>query len=211
MQKIKNLKTNRFNSVRRISTLLRSDKLDIDAIQIPKSITWNNYTRRFVLNNKMNKEKISKSETQLRLNAIKNLEKNKLINIKFNSNTGSIINKKKFLKNIQAKLTQTLKYIITLPNGKIYTFANESINKLLFIIENGFEGSNEEDSIKEVYKGLSSTESFEVKIIKGNNLIEGAFFPYLHNCSKMISDLQIRKMNFCTLRVQYLDLKIQKL
>ena len=194
--KIRNLATNRLNSVKRISQQLRTGTLSMDNIEIPDEVMWNNYTNRFVLNNNKNRGNVIQAETLRRNKAIKDLSDNGNLNINFNSRTGVLIDKKKFLKDVKKELSPSKKYIITLPNGKLYTFSNNSLNKLFNIIDNGFEGSNEEDSFKEVYEGLSSTESSTISTVAGTDMIEGGFFPYFHNCDKMNEDLQRYDIHF---------------
>lgn len=195
--KVKNLASNRYNTVKRISKQLRAGTVSIDNIEIPDGIIWNNYSNRFVLNNNKNRKNVINSESLRRKEAIKNLQDNDKININFNSKTGVIIDKKKFLNDVRKELSPSKKYIITLPNGKIYTLNNNSINKLFKIIDNGFEGSNEEDSFKEAYSGMSSTGSVAITQVVGtNNLINGAFFPYLHTCDKMSKDLERYDIHF---------------
>lgn len=195
--RIKNLATNRLNNIKRISAQLRAGTVMMDNIEIPNQIVWNNYTNRFVLNDGRNRRNIKQKEELRRNEAINNLQNNGNINIEFNNRTGSLIDKKKFLSDIRKKLSPTKKYIITLPNGKIYTLNNSSINALIRVVDNGFEGGNEEDSIRETYSGMSSSATANISLLAATNeVINGGFFPYFHNCDKMAETLERYDIHF---------------
>ena len=209
--KVKNLATKRLNTVKRISQQLRAGTTSIDNIEIPDGIMWNNYSNRFVLNTNKNRKNVIQAESLRRKESIKNLQDNDTLDINFNNRTGVIIDKKKFLNDVKKELSPSKKYIITLPNGKLYTFSNKSLNKLFNIIDNGFEGSNEEDSFKEIYSAMSSTSSSTIRTVNGNDMIEGGFFPHLHTCYKMTEDLQRYDIHFSVDSMKNIKLKDESL
>ena len=195
--RIRNLTTNRLNSIKRISPQLRAGTLSIDNIEIPNEIVWNNYTNRFVLNNNRNRVNIIKQERLRRNKLFDDLTQNKEINVTFNNRTGEVINKIKFLNNLQSKLSPNKRFIITLSNGKIFTINPNNIDRIKRIIREGFENVQGSDSDNEIYQDLISLNELKIEELENATpVINGAFFPYLHTCPLMTEYLKRLDIHF---------------